>query len=126
MTDIDAIIEDLKRRADQRTNSRYPEEFRQDAVRLVDRLRKAGWTQKRISSEIEVPWVTLRRWRSKRSSTATSETSGAAESFRPVAIVEEPAAPETETEGVALVSPSGWRIEGLTVTQAVEAARRLG
>jgi hypothetical protein len=36
------------------------------------------------------------------------------------------APPETETEGVALVSPSGWRIEGLTVTQAVEAARRLG
>jgi transposase-like protein len=121
MTDIDAIIEDLKRRADRRTNRRYPEEFRQDAVRLVDRLRKAGWTQKRISSEIEVPWVTLRRWRSKRSTTATSETS---ESFRPVAIVEEPAAPEAE--GVALVSPSGWRIEGLTVTQAVEAARKLG
>ncbi len=123
MTDIDAIIEDLKRRADRRTNSRYPEEFRQDAVRLVDRLRKAGWTQKRISSEIDVPWVTLRRWRSKRSTTARSETS---ESFRPVAIVEEPTAPEAETEGVALVSPSGWRIEGLTVTQAVEAARRLG
>jgi transposase-like protein len=55
MTDIDAIIEDLKRRAERRTNSRYPEEFRQDAVRLVDRLRKAGWTPKRTSSEIEVP-----------------------------------------------------------------------
>jgi transposase-like protein len=124
MTDIDAVIEDLKRRAERRTNSRYPEEFRQDAVRLVDRLRKAGWTQKRISSEMEVPWVTLRRWRSKRSS--TSETSEASESFRPVAIVEDSAAPETEPEGVALVSPSGWRIEGLTVTEAVEAARRLG
>ena len=44
----------------------------------------------------------------------------------PVAIVDDSAPPETETEGVALVSPSGWRIEGLTVTQAVEAARRLG
>jgi transposase-like protein len=123
MTDISAIIEDLKRRAAQRKNSRYPEEFRQDAVRLVDRLRKAGWTQNRISREMEVPWVTLRRWRSKQSSTATTEVP---ESFRPVAIVEEPAAPETENEGVALVSPSGWRIEGLTVTEAVEAARRLG
>jgi transposase-like protein len=121
MTDIDAIIEDLKRRADRRTNSRYPEEFRQDAVRLVDRLRKAGWTQKRISSEIEVPWVTLRRWRSRLGSTQDHE---ATDSFRPVSIVEEPS--DSETDGIALVSPSGWRIEGLTVTQAVEAARRLG
>jgi len=35
VADIDAIIEELKRRAARRTNSRYPEDFRQDAVRLV-------------------------------------------------------------------------------------------
>lgn len=113
-------ISELKIEADERESLRYSETFRAKAVELVGRLKVDGWTQRRISQELEISWQTLGRWCRQAESDGTEAGS---ESFRPVEIVADSSG---SADGIALVSPSGWRIEGLTVAEAVEAARRLG
>lgn len=106
-------IEALKERASNRETARYSKKFKEDATELVRDLRRSGWTQQRISKTLKLPWVTLHRWKNKNSpgKERTSE-------FRPVQVVVDEQTP-------VLVSPSGWRIEGLTISQLVELARRL-
>lgn len=114
-------ISELKLEADERESLRYPEAFRTKAVELVGQLKADGWTQRRISQELEISWQTLGRW-CRQAEPDGIETGS--ESFRPVEVVA--ADSSGSADGIALVSPSGWRIEGLTVAEAVEAARRLG
>lgn len=109
-------FEELRRRADERESMRYPEQFRNDAVALVDQLRDEGWTQKAISEALEIPWGTLGRWREK-----TNEAPQTPDGFRPVEVVDA----ESGRQGVSVVSPAGWRIEGLSLGQALDALRRL-
>lgn len=118
METYDERIEDMKRRAEQRETMRYPEAFREDAVELVDDLRGEDWTQKRISEALQIPWVTLRRWREG----GDTDDGQTAEGFRPVEVVDD----DRGGEAIAVVSPDGWRIEGVSVGQAVEVLRRLG
>ena len=108
-----AKIEELRARAARRETTRYSASFKDEAVSLVDELRQQGWTQKDIHKELGIPWVTLNRWASKNK--VGGREGG---KFRPVQVVDSPATP-------ALVSPSGWRIEGLSVAQLVELAGRL-
>ena len=117
MEDIESIIEGLKRRAEQRETMRYPKDFQEDAVEVVDSLRGKGWTQKAVSEALEIPWVTLKRWREDSEDTSKEN---ALEGFRPVEVID-----GTGTHPRALVSPSGWRIEGLPLAELVEVARRL-
>lgn len=118
MSMYDEKIEELKTRADERDSLRYPKAFRDDAVELVEVLRDEGWTQKRISDALEIPWATLGRWCDQ----ANGEDEERPEGFRPVEVVRDGGEPE----GISLVSPNGWRIEGLSLTEVVEVARRLG
>ena len=113
MEAIESRIKDLKLRATERETTRYPEDFKEDALALVAYLREKGWTQQAISEAVEIPWVTLRRWREQ-----SSPDDGQPCGFRPVAVVGEKREP-------VLISPSGWRIEGLTVAQLVDVAGRL-
>jgi hypothetical protein len=106
-------IEGLKERAAKRETTRYSENFKEDAVRLVDELRQKNWTQKRINKALQIPWVTLNRWKSD--STAGS---GLGAEFRPVKVIDSRPTP-------TLVSPSGWRIEGLTLNELIKVAGRL-
>ena len=117
MSQYEEQIDQLKVQAAARDSIRYPEAFKDDAVGLVAELRDAGWTQTAISEALDIPWATLGRW----CDDANKDETGQSEGFRPVEVVE-----DLEGAGVTLVSPAGWRIEGLTVAQAVEAARRLG
>lgn len=114
-------ILELRIAAEERESLRYPQTFRDKAVELVGGLKAAGWTQKKISQQFEIPWQTLGRWCEDDKPESSEEAS---ESFRPVEVVGEQR--EVSGDGVSLVSPSGWRIEGLTVAEALEAARRLG
>ena len=113
MEAIESRIKDLKLRSVERENTRYPADFKEDALALVADLREKGWTQQAISEALEIPWVTLRRWREQ-----SSPDDGQSLGFRPVAVVGEKREP-------VLVSPSGWRIEGLTVAQLIDVAGRL-
>jgi hypothetical protein len=106
-------IEGLKERAARRETTRYSNSFKEDAVCLVDELRQKKWTQKRINKELEIPWITLNRWKSD--STAGS---GLDAKFRPIKVIDSHSTP-------TLISPSGWRIEGLTLDELIEVAGRL-
>ena len=105
-------IESLKARAAERETTRYSQIFKDDAIELVCELRRDGWTQKAVSEALGIPWVTLRRWKKKDS--PDESVSG----FRPVTVV-------ADDQNPVLVSPSGWRIEGLTLGQIVEITGRL-
>ena len=117
MEQIESKIEELKRRAEQRETIRYPKDFKEDAVEAVDRLRKEGWTQTAVSEALGIPWVTLKRWRGDGEDSSKEK---ATKGFRPVEVVD-----GAGTHRAALVSPSGWRIEGLSLAELIEVARRL-
>jgi hypothetical protein len=114
-TDLTTRIESLKAQGKTRDTLRYPDEFKTKAIRLVADLRRAGWTQKAISQALEMPWETLRRWRKAEKSEAAQP-----DGFRPVRVN------GPSPSGPVLVAPSGWRIEGLSVAEVLELARRLG
>ena len=116
MKAIENRIEELKRRAAERKTQRYPQSFRDDAADVVDELRAKGWTQKAVSDALGIPWVTLARWRWIESEKSQQKDQG----FRPVEVIDEDGA-----TGPVLVSPSGWRIEGLSAVELVDVARRL-
>ena len=117
MEQLEARIEDLKQRAADREAMRYPEAFKEDATDVVRQLRADGFTQKAVSELLEIPWVTLARWKE---SDQPSEPEEDSSTFRPVKVVD-----DTSECSPVLISPAGWRIEGLSVTELVEVARRL-
>ncbi len=117
MGHIESKIEELKCRADERERMRYTQSFREDAVQVVSRLRADGFTQNGVSERLEIPWVTLARWKESNDEAKAPEGSSG---FRPVKVVDDPGPAEA-----GLFSPAGWRIEGLTVAELVEVARRL-
>lgn len=88
---------------------RFTEAQRMEAVRYLERRHREGATVAVIAEDLGLGKTTLERWRSRVSSFVRVETAVAEQA--PV---------------VALVSPSGYRIEGLRVEQAVELLRRLG
>ena len=88
---------------------RFTEAQRLEAVRYLERCHREGATVASIAADLGLGKTTLERWRSRVSSFVRVET----------AAVE-------EAPGVALVSPSGYRIEGLSLAQAVELLSRLG
>ena len=118
MEQIEAKIEDLKQRASSRETMRYPEAFKRDATEVVRQLRENGFTQKEVSELLDIPWVTLARWKE---SDPTSEPTEDSSTFRPVKVVDE----DPSEASPVLVSPFGWRIEGLSVAELVEVARHL-
>ena len=87
---------------------RFSEPQRAEAVEYLKRRRSEGATVAGVAEELGLGKKTLERWRSRKSGfvrvTAVAEVS-----------------PE-----VALVSPRGYRIEGLGLDQAVALLSRLG
>ena len=117
MEQIEAKIEALKQRADERETMRYSEAFKEDATDVVRQLRADGFTQKDVSDLLEIPWVTLARWKDSNQPCEPTQDSS---TFRPVKVVD-----DTSDCNPVLVSPAGWRIEGLSIAEVVEVARRL-
>jgi hypothetical protein len=72
-----------------------------------------GWSVSGVGEALGLPSVTVSRWTSSEPSSA----------FRPVAIVSEEA---TRAVSVCLVSPAGYRIEGLALADALRALATLG
>lgn len=108
-------LERLKReigRLDRGRGRRYPAVLRERITAYAKSRRDDGEGWATISDELSVPWETLRRWSlgAKRSSAMV-----------PVEVI----APTVVAEGVAVVSPTGWRLEGLDVREAVAVLRAL-
>lgn len=94
----------------------YPPELREQIVATTRMLRDGGWTWAAIGEALgmspkELP-RTVRRW----------EGRSRAASARPVRIVEKPTGPASP---LTLMSPTGWRIEGLTVDTAAALLAKL-
>ena len=86
----------------------FTEAQRKEAVAYFERRRGEGASVARIAAELGVGKTTLERWRPRGSRFVRVE-----------AVADSGAA-------VALVSPSGYRIEGLSLEQAVGLLSRLG
>ena len=90
---------------------RYPAGLRARLVVAAREMRDAGASWFRIQKSLGVRSVTLRRWCGE----ASSAVAKARTPLVPVQVV--------ELGTVSVVSPSGWRVEGLSVCDAVSLLR---
>ncbi len=94
---------------------RIPREVRDEVCRYAVRRRKAGAAWARIARETGLDVRKLQRWNTRARRAASVPV------LRPVEVLPEPEPPQ----GLTLIAPSGVRIEGLAVEQAVHLLRLL-
>ena len=95
---------------------RFPDELRRRAGEWIRTRRAEGATLREISDELGLCYETVRRW----SELVASESTA----LVPVVVERRPA--EIAAGDLTLQSPAGFRIEGLTLAQAIAALRELG
>ena len=116
--ELDWIQTYLAERGPAARGHRYPNEFRLRTARWAKRQRDSGATQSAVESQIGIPWRPLKRWVSRLKHVEDKPTS-----LVPVRL--ERVLQTAVRNELALISPSGWRLEGLTWEQAIEAMGRL-
>jgi hypothetical protein len=87
---------------------RYPESLRRLAVDVCEQCLEAGDSVSRVAVGLGIAPGTLDRWRSSSPERVVG--------FRRVEMV----ASDSDSGSITLISPSGYRIEGLTPSQAAE------
>lgn len=92
---------------------RYPADVREEVVRYARGRREQGRSWAKISDELGLSVESVRRWCVERDEVGAS--------LARVEVVE-----AAVVGAVAIVSPSGFRLEGLDVASAVAALRTLG
>ena len=85
--------------------TRYPAPLRQLAVDFAAEAKVAGWSASRIARRLGVSWATLERW------CVTQPETELGGGMREVVVRE--AVPSSIELGAVLVTPEGYRIEGL-------------
>jgi len=90
---------------------RYPERLRGEATRYARERRAEGASYGCIGRELGLGLETVRRWCLR----ATGESATGA-ALVPIEVV-----PEPTDDGLVLVSPSGFRLEGLELREAIAA-----
>ena len=96
---------------------RYPESLRQLAVGFAAEAQALGWSGSRIARRLGIAWATLERW------CATEPVTEGAGGMREV-VVRDDVLSSAEL-GAVLVTPEGYRIEGLRQEDLVEVLRAL-
>ena len=96
---------------------RYPEPLRQLAVGFATEAQACGWSGSRIARRLGVSWATLERW------CATQPAAEPSVGMREVVVRDE--APSSTELRPVLVTPEGYRIEGLGQADLVEILRAL-
>jgi len=96
--------------------ARYREDLRQEAIALARTGLLEGKSLGRVAEELGIGPATLTRW---------LERGGAGEPLRPVEVQREEAEPG-QAFSLVVVTPSGWRIEGLRLADIPELLRALG
>ncbi len=92
---------------------RYPAKLRRRIVRAVDRARESSMTWASIVEEVGVPLETLRRWQAD---------AGNEVELKPVVLAE---AVAVARHNVVVVTPGGYRVEGLDIGGAATLLRKL-
>ena len=131
----DPTIRRLKKRlAEEGGRGRRSAEFREQVVAKIRELKAEGWKQSEIAEALGRSQTTVSRYVNdpgRRASTAKKTASKRARrpaSLRPVAVTRESAttAPSVKSEcSRTLVLGAGARVEGLSLDDVVELARRL-
>ena len=103
----------LENEGRERTGWRYSAELKRLAVELVDEGRESGVPWSQLSGDLGVSALTLSRW----AKTTTPPR------FRPVQVVDSEDDTDVEPSSLAVVTPSGLRIEGLAWSQVLEVMR---
>lgn len=109
---MEAEAERIRRAVRAREKQSYRPELKARIIAYVEQRRSAGASQSAISREVGVKWTTLRRWLSKKPSTA----------LVPVQVRDSVA---ESSPRLTIVSPSGFRLEGLDAREAVALFRTL-
>ena len=109
-----AIRHAISRHAPAR-GKRYPRELRARATALAQELRGAGWSWARIAEHVGTRVETVRRWCARESGPH------AAPRMRAVEVVA-----DRGGGGLAIVSPGGIRVEGVTIADVVAVLRAFG
>ncbi|MBU6427780.1 MAG: transposase [Cyanobacteria bacterium REEB65] len=94
---------------------RYSRDEREAIVAAVRRMRAEGMTMAAVVSEVGVSQMTLAKW---------LKGSNPAPAFLPVVVGPSPSV--APARGPILVTPSGYRIEGLTIDALLTLLGRLG
>jgi transposase-like protein len=92
------------------TGIRYPVELRAEVVGLVREARDAGVSVKRLAAGLGLPPYTLVRWLRR----------APRRSLRRVTVTPAPPPPPA----LVLVTPEGWRVEGLDVATVLHVLQR--
>jgi|GEM_PF-884683 len=116
-----------------RSSVRYPEALRAFAVRYVREAMERGESRVKAAARLGISEPTLGAWLRGapwRRKVGTAETAKPGERLVPVAVREEPERGTTGTDvragGAVVVAPTGWRVEGLTPSEAAALLRALG
>jgi len=118
----------VKLRPDKRR--RYPAELRQRILSWVDRVTDAGGTECECAKILGVKtwrFTAWRRWDAREAQDAqrASEAPRAAASPEPLALVPVEVPAFSMMPNPAIVTPAGYRIEGLSLEQMVAVLREL-
>src|SRR5215510_12748937 len=109
---MDHEFENLRRevaRRDRGRGRRYPQSLRDRVARWARRRREggAGWLE--LAAEIGIAAESLRRWTTR---------DGPSAAMVPIRVVEE--ADDVDVDGhLRLITPAGYRVEGLTVAEVI-------
>ena len=95
---------------------RYPELLREVALRYCDEQQSRGRSLSSLSGDLGVSLPTLIRWR---------ERSARPPILQPVRLMPSPRESRSE-ESLTLVTPEGYRIEGLDPASAAKLLREIG
>ena len=106
--------EAIRRLVGARRKQSYTAELRARIVRHVRQRRTQGFTQAAVADEVGVKWTTLRRWLGE-----------GGESTPAMMIPVTLAAAPVPCSKLSLVTPSGYRLEGLDSRDAVALFRAL-
>jgi len=112
---MDGFVREFRLARKKRLGRGYPSELRQRATDYARERAKAGYGVAQVSAELGVSEPTLRNWLAKAGPAflrvTVDESAGPVESVTPGALV--------------LVTPSGYRLEGLDLRAASELLRVL-
>ena len=97
---------------------RYPQSLRQLAVGFASEAEAAGWSGSRIARRLGVAWATLERW-----CATTQPVTDSGGGMREVVLRDD--TPSSAERRPILMTPEGYRIEGLGQEDLVEILRAL-
>lgn len=97
--------------------TRIPDDVRAAVLGYVERERTRGRSRQEVAGELGLSGSVVARWSNGRPRTRGK--------LVPVRVLAAPTV-EREATAVRIISPSGYRIEGISFREAVEAMRALG